>query len=811
MKLVIVESPAKCGKIQGFLGAGYIVKASMGHIRALEETLDAVGLTTDFEPRFAFLEGKSKVQRDLKEAAKGVEQVFLAADDDREGEAIAYSVALLLKLPLSTTPRIVFHEITERAIQQAIQNPRRLHMDRIYAQQARTMLDMMIGFTISPVLWTHVARGLSAGRCQTPALKLLIDKESQIRDFKSSSSWSISGTLSVAGSSSKIQAALQDELEDEESVQNYLEGRKGVPHLSVVSNTIRPWSSSPPVPLMTSTLQQQASALFGMSPKSTMQVAQKLYEAGHITYMRTDTTSLSQEAVQEARTWITETLGAEYMGELKADGGAGGPKGSKSSGGLKADKVPEGPKAKEAHEAIRPTHIEVADVVLETTHAQKIYTLIRNRTLQSVMAKALGETCTVILHAANEEEEERLPWKAVFKRTTFDGWQRIGGKVAELEDKTEDSDGTEQEWSKGITLTVGTTVTWKAIQGVPRETKPPGRMTEAIVVRELEQKGIGRPSTFSSLISAIQERGYAEITDIPGTEIDIKTYLLSSTGIATTLTKKKVGQEKKKLVPTELGKSCLAFLEKHFASLFDYRFTAQMEGRLDKIEKGEEPWKQVLRDTWALYRGTYEELSASTASASVSASTSNPKILVLGSDGLKAVMSKKGPLLLREGASGKKEDTQFFGWPKDVLFSDMTEAVAKSFIASVTASATASSDESLNGHPIVSKTWKFGAYVLWNSISLSVKPTDSLDEIKEKLTLKAASESGSLKTFKEYEIRNGPYGPYILKTTLKKRQFVSVPKGITIDTLSEADVAALYKSGLESKSKSRAFQKKYSI
>lgn len=802
MKLVIVESPAKCGKIQGFLGTGYIVKASMGHIRALEETLDAVGLTTDFEPRFAFLEGKSKVQKDLKEAAKGVEQVFLAADDDREGEAIAYSVALLLKLPLSTTPRIVFHEITERAIQQAIQNPRRLHMDRIYAQQARTMLDMMIGFTISPVLWTHVARGLSAGRCQTPALKLLIDKETQIRNFKSSSSWSISGTLSVTGSSSKIQAALQDELEDEESVQNYLEGRKGVPHLSVVSNTIRPWSSSPPVPLMTSTLQQQASALFGMSPKSTMQVAQKLYEAGHITYMRTDTTTLSQEAVEEANAWITETLGAEYVGGLKADG---------ASGGLKADGGAGGLKAQEAHEAIRPTHIEVADVVLETTHAQKIYTLIRNRTLQSVMAKALGETCTVILHAANEEEEERLPWKAVFKRTTFDGWQRIGGKVAELEDKTEDSDGTEQEWSKGIALTVGNTVTWKTIQGVPRETKPPGRMTEAIVVRELEQKGIGRPSTFSSLISAIQERGYAEITDIPGTEMDIKAYLLSSTGITTTLTKKKVGQEKKKLVPTELGKSCLAFLEKHFASLFDYRFTAQMEGRLDKIEKGEEPWKQVLRDTWALYRGTYEELSATVAStASVSASRSNPKILALGSDGLKAVMSKKGPLLLREGASGKKEDTKFFGWPKDVLFSDMTEAIAKSFITVASASASTSTavDESLNGHPIVRKTGKFGAYVLWNSISLSVKPTDSLDEIKEKLTLKVASESGSLKTFKEYEIRNGPYGPYILKTTLKKRQFVSVPKGITVDTLSEADVAALYKSGLESKSKSRAFQKK---
>ena len=240
MKLVIVESPAKCGKIQGFLGAGYTVKASMGHIRALEESLDAIGLTTDFEPRFAFIAAKSKVQKDLKDAAKGAEQVFLAADDDREGEAIAYSVALLLKLPLTTTPRIVFHEITEKAVQAAIANPRRLHMDRIHAQQARSMLDMMIGFTLSPLLWNHVARGLSAGRCQTPALKLVVEKEREIQAFKSASSWRLTGEFKTNGTT--FLATLQDELEDEADAKNFLENcftEKATPHL-VLTNTVRP-------------------------------------------------------------------------------------------------------------------------------------------------------------------------------------------------------------------------------------------------------------------------------------------------------------------------------------------------------------------------------------------------------------------------------------------------------------------------------------------------------------------------------------------------------------------------------------------
>jgi len=828
MKLVIVESPAKCGKIQGFLGPGYVVKASMGHIRALEETLDAVGLTTDFEPRFQFIDAKSRVQKDLKDAAKGAEQVYLAADDDREGEAIAYSVALLLKLPLATTPRIVFHEITQTAIQAAMEHPRRLHMDRIYAQQARSMLDMMIGFTLSPILWNHVARGLSAGRCQTPALKLVVEKERQIQAFKAASSWRLTGEFAagttkliatlqdvaatnivaatLGGVATKFVATLQDELEDEADALNFLENcytDRANPHI-VNSNVTRPWSSNAPDPLITSTLQQQASALFSFSPKTTMLIAQKLYEGGHITYMRTDKAVLSEEAVGDAKHWVTEAFGPAYVApeeskpkELKE------PKAKKSKKGPKEPEGSEGPKAQEAHEAIRPTHMEIAEISdTDPTH-KKLYNLIRQRAIQSVMSKATGETCTVTFHRKDDAD---FPWTAKWRRTTFQGWQRMG-KTADLEETEEDADASAATWTQAQALIPMTTLTWTQLQANPHETKPAGRFTEATLVRELESHGIGRPSTFSSLLSAIQDRGYAEITDIPGKDVTLKTYSLTATtaSVSTTpaswppqeqIVKKKMGGEKKKLVPTALGLQCLSFLEKHFPHLFDYKFTSQMETRLDLVEKGTEMWKQVLRDTWATYKDKYESMkSGGSVTGSVTGSTDSSKVKTF-SDGLKAVMSKKGPLILQEGTN-----TVFYGWPSGVVFDDLTEADARAFVAKVS-EAKAVAEEPIGtfeGQPVLRKTGKFGPYVQVGTINLSVLPTDSWSEIEEKLKAKAASPSSTLKTFKDYEIRNGPYGPYMFKTSLKKKVFVSIPKTIDVNTITEATVADLWTTASQAK------------
>jgi DNA topoisomerase-1 len=878
MKLVIVESPAKCGKIQGFLGSDFTVLASMGHIRALEESLDAIGIERDFEPRFAFLDSKSKAIDQLKRAAKSADEVFLAADDDREGEAIAYSVALLLKLPLRTTPRIVFHEITEAAVKAALASPRRLDMQRVEAQQARAMLDMMIGFTLSPLLWSHVARGLSAGRCQTPALRLVVEREQEIEAFKGTSSWRITGTWTVAALGAatsapvaerskakstpfKFSSAMVDDLADEESALTYLENHNTDRSALVRSNTVRPWTATAPPPLITSTLQQQASALFGFSPKTTMQIAQKLYEAGHITYMRTDKAVLSEEAVAAANAWVTETFGAEYVGTApapSAEAAADTPsplaekpkkgKGKKKAAEAAAEAQAEGPKAQEAHEAIRPTHMEVAAPAgLEPTNA-KLYGLIRQRAVQSTMASAKGENCTVLFDAEGDENE--FPWKATWKRTTFPGWQRMG-RVAELEDNEEknekgegeDADAEETEgaaWAAAIALAAGTPLLWTQLQAHPFESKPSGRYTEATLVRALESCGIGRPSTFSSLISTIQDRGYAEIQDLPGKEVSITTYSLkvpaSPSASAAPIwppvaetKKKKVGQEKRKLVPTDLGRHALTFLLRHFPELFDYRFTALMEARLDAVSTGTEPWKQLLRDTWTSYKDPYEDLkgSATSAGAGASASSSDKVRILDAATGLKAVLSRKGPLLLREvpeaaggagagagapkgkGAKSTKSTAIFYGWPSGTPFESITVEQANAFVATAAASKEGEQIGIWKGLPLIKKTGRFGAYVTWgtgdDAVRMSLKEGDleAIEVLGGRLdalaAAKEAAPTGVLKTFKEYEIKVGPYGPYIYKPALKKRQFVGLPKGVDVATLKEADVAELYKQGLATK------------
>jgi DNA topoisomerase-1 len=297
--LLIVESPAKCNKIQGFLGPGWKVIATMGHIRALEEDLEAVGLTRDFEPRYEFLKEKGKAIAAIRAARLGADTIYLASDDDREGEAISYSVAALLNLDPATTPRAVFHEITEKAVKAAVASPRRIDMNRVHAQQARAVLDMMVGFTISPLLWKYVGQGLSAGRCQTPALRLLKEREDDITTFSSETTWRVGGSWSFQGTS--FQADMLEDLEDVESATNFLENIHADQGGTVTSAFTKPTVEQPPKPLITSTLQQEASATMSLQPKRTMQIAQRLYEAGHITYMRTDHAILSEEAIVAAQ------------------------------------------------------------------------------------------------------------------------------------------------------------------------------------------------------------------------------------------------------------------------------------------------------------------------------------------------------------------------------------------------------------------------------------------------------------------------------------------------------------------------------
>jgi DNA topoisomerase-1 len=404
------------------------------------------------------------------------------------------------------------------------------------------------------------------------------------------------------------------------------------------------------------------------------------------------------------------------------------------------------------------------------------------------MAAATGETYT-INYIADADTDGAFQWTTPTKRTIFEGWQIIG-KVADLDDTDPLEEPLETAWTKIIALKAGQQLTWTQLHAKPFKSKAPARYTEATLVRELEKHGIGRPSTFASLIATIQDKSYAEIKTIPGKSELIKSYTINSDTVwppTHTQMMKTIGGEKKKLVPTDLGRTALKFALQHFEDLFAYKFTAQMEKRLDKVADGEEPWKKVLKDVWASYKDRYDALMKTrTASGSTSASA---KIRDFG-DGLKAVISKKGPLILRENSTDKTVPPTFYGWPAGLAFQDITEEAVKAFVA--TAQTTLGT---WRGHPIIKKKGKFGPYVQAGDTIASIEETDTVEQIGEKLTAKADKPATTpLKTFKEYAIYNGQYGPYIIKPALKQRKFVGVPKGVKIETLTEAEVDAIYKA-----------------
>jgi len=780
--LVIVESPAKCSKIQGFLGPGWRVIASMGHIRALDEDLDAVGLDRDFEARYVFLKDKAKTIQQLKDAAAAASKVFLASDDDREGEAISYSVAVLLKLPVDTTPRIIFHEITKPAILAAIASPRRIDMNRVNAQQARAVLDMMVGFTVSPLLWKFVGSGLSAGRCQTPAVRIIAERDAEIAQFNVETSWGIQGKWSV--SQGQFDATMVDALDDEESASNYLENIHAESEGVVRSATTRPTSESPPKPLITSTLQQEASALYGSQPKNTMRIAQRLYEQGYITYMRTDHPVLSEEARAEATDWVRAAFGDAYCGPATT-----------KQVKPKADVI-----AQEAHEAIRPTHIDCVDLPAQEDWSaadRKLYKLIWNRTVQSVMSSCKGEECKVLFVASGDPGE--FEWLAVWKRVTFYGWKKIGQAIADL-----DGDETSQTmptgaWTLGQSLKEGSRIKWTALEAQPTQTKALPRYTEATLVRELEKRGIARPSTFASLVGTIMDKGYVEKRDTEAKEVEVKRLRLDRVGqwpATTELLKKRLGGEKQKLAATALGQSALDFCLKEFANLFDYSFTKQMEDRLDRVAQGDEVWKEICRDTWQSYEPAYTRLKTST-SATVSTTRQT-----LFSGGVKAVQSKKGPILLKEGPT--KEDTVFYGWPQGLAFTAMTEEIAAQFVLTKQKEKAAETIGEYEGAPMVRQTGPFGPYVVCGGVNIPWVPGDTADTIRDKL--KAKSES-VLHRIGPFEFRRGQYGVYMFKTDVagKGRKFVGVPSGLDPKVLTQEAATKIYQTGLQQKAKQKAY------
>ncbi len=785
--LVIVESPAKCKKIEGFLGSGWRVIATMGHIRALEESIDAVGIDKDFEPSYHFMKEKAKAITQLKEAAKKADTIYLASDDDREGEAISYSVAMLLGLNPQTTPRAVFHEITAKAVKAAVANPRQIDMNRVNAQQARSMLDLMVGFTVSPILWNYVGPGLSAGRCQTPALRLLCDREQEIQKFSSSTVWKIKGFWE-GSSPFQFEANLKDELEDQESALNYLENIHSDPNGTILNAVTKVWTESPPKPLITSTLQQEASALFASNPKKTMMIAQKLYEAGHITYMRTDHPILSEEAVKEASEFVVKFCGDAYIPQNKTDA----PKKKKK------EETPGG--AQEAHEAIRPTHFDLQELPSNEdwdSLDHRIYKLIWNRAVQSVMVSAKGDERVITFVADGDPGE--FPWEAKWRRTTFQGWRKIGTATAQL-DETEAqelADSVTAIWIQAIALKEGSKLKWKNVETFPHISRPPTRFNEATLVRELEKKGIGRPSTYASLVSTLFEKKYAEKKDKPAQQLKLKQFKLQTVGqwppIEETVTKS-VGAEKDKMIPTPLGLSCLQFCVKEFPQLFAYDFTSLMESRLDKVAQGEEMWKQLCRDTWNSYKDHLHELKRK---GPTKGATGNPKVREFD-NGVKAVLGKRGPLLLKEDPAGQKDKTVFYGWPEGKAFGELTQEEVTAFLTMKQQPVATGTWGTFEDQPIVEKKGPFGTYFECGDLRVPSGPGETVESLQAKFQQKRGSISHSLGAF---EIRQGPYGLYMYKKTAggKKPAFVGLPEGLDPKSLTVEAAERIYKTGLEQK------------
>ena len=561
--LVIVESPAKAKTIKKYLGDGFSVMSSFGHIRDLPTKELGVDIEHDFTPGYIVLPDKKKIVSDLEKASRSSDIVYLASDDDREGEAISWHLKTVLKLSDDKIKRIVFHEITEKAITNAIKNPRQINMSLVDSQQARRLLDRIVGYKLSPILWKKIKSGLSAGRVQSVAVRLIVEREREINAFTPEKSFKVSGDF-VATNGDCFSAEMKKNLKTDIEVRDvFTKLNDAVFSISKVEK--KQLSRSPLSPFTTSSLQQEANNHYGYSVSQTMLLAQHLYEAGHISYMRTDSVLLSDDARQQAQDVIMSTFGEKYIQHRQFS--------AKS-------KLVQG-----AHEAIRPTHFEKI-TVSDDEKEQRLYTLIRNRALASQMADAIIDKTTFTI-TNNITDSLFVAKGEVIK---FDGFLRLYKNVS-----TEDKDISLPD------LKEGDVVKMKYLLGKEHQTQGPARYTEAALVKDLEEKGIGRPSTYAPTISTIQTRGYVIKDSREGKKVQRKIIKLKNSNIEETVETKTEGSEKNKLYPSDIAMVTNDFLTEHFPDITDYAFTADVEKQLDVIADGQLQWVNMLHDFYCSF------------------------------------------------------------------------------------------------------------------------------------------------------------------------------------------------------------------
>ena len=726
---MIVESPAKSQTIKKFLGPDYEVKASYGHVVDLPQKGMGIDIEHNFIPQYEVTPDKKRVISELKALAAKAKKVWIATDEDREGEAIGRHVANQLGLDISKTSRIVFHEITEKAIKHAIQNPRSIDMNLVDAQQARRVLDRLVGFELSPVLWKKIKTGLSAWRVQSVAVRVLVEREREIQKFESAYFFKVIGSF-IGAAKQGFKAELSKDLKDEAEAHAFLEHVKDSTY-KIADIEVKPGKKSPSAPFTTSTLQQEASRKLGYPVAKTMQVAQKLYEAGLITYMRTDSVNLSDFALQECKTQITKQFGPDYSKPTNYV--------TKSKG------------SQEAHECIRPTHVENAAAAGDAQE-KRLYDLIRKRTVASQMAPAEIEKTRARIDISNA----KVQFIATGEVIKFDGFLKL------YMESNDDDDEQNQEGMLPI-LKVGEILNMQSILAAQRFKNHPPRYTEASLVKKLEELGIGRPSTYAPTISTIQKRGYVVKEDRPGEARNYVELTLKNRTISIDKKTQNTGAEKQKLFPTDIGMIVTDFLVQHFEDILDYNFTANVEEDFDVVAEGKLQWQKMLA---GFYGPFHEQVVKTTGEAERQSGERELGIDPISGKKVITRIGRFGPMV-QIGHQDDEEKPRFASVPSGKSISTITLEEALELFALPRAVGT------YEGQPMTSAIGRFGPYIKWGTAFVSL-PRDAgydvfsitegqaselvaakLEQIKNR-NINAFDYNG-----KTIEVLKGQYGPYI--------------------------------------------------
>ena len=730
--LLIVESPAKAKTIEKILGEDFEVKSCYGHIRDLEKDDMGIDIKNGFIPKYIISEEKQKVVKELRSLSKKAQDVWLATDEDREGEAISWHLCEVLDLDPAKTKRIVFHEITKPAIQRAVGNPRFVNMNLVNAQQARRVLDRLVGFELSPVLWRKMSmrNNLSAGRVQSVAVRLIVDREREINKFLTVGSFRVEATFTAPDINNKrvaFKAVGPDKLKSAASAVEFLQGCVGAAY-KVADVQVKPGKKSPSAPFTTSTLQQEASRKLGYGVSKTMIIAQKLYESGYITYMRTDSVNLSDTAIDATRAAVTALYGAQYHQQRVF-------KNKNES-------------AQEAHEAIRPTDMNVT--ATGDADTQRLYELVWKRTMASQMADARLERTTAKINISTQTEQLTATGEVV----RFDGFLKV------YTESRDDEDGEEDGGDVLPPLSVGQVPDFIKMTATERFTRPLPRYTEASLVKKLEELGIGRPSTYAPTISTVQQRGYVERKDKDGVKRDFVVVTLQNDKVSQATSSENFGAEKSKLFPTDLGMVVTDFLKEHFKQVMDYDFTAKIESEFDQIAGGTQVWNKMIGDFYYPFHENVEHTIENATRAKGERvlgdepTTGKPVVARLG---------RFGPMVQIGLTTDESEKPRFSKLRANQSIETITLEDALELFRLPRNLGT------FEGTDIVVNIGRFGPYAQHNAQFYSLKKemdpyTVDVAEVEALILEKRkAKEESEIKVFEKEKIRilKGPYGPYI--------------------------------------------------